>query len=257
MRTAVHAAARHLARAAANRPHSSSSSPQHWLDARAPRLQAWLASKARALWMRGLAERCGQHPQALGGHEALLERAVAARADALIARHASPWGDDNRGFTHLQTAALAAATGDAVAPFLRDDAAALALVADAAGGRATPLARSMLKMAARVSRDPLAGAVKRLRGVLADRGAAARGTVAPLACGGAELRVTGCAYHAVMSDDGGGHASPSTPLKWLPAVCCSADAAFFDGLEPAGVRYTRVAWLGGGDAACVARLTRA
>lgn len=252
MRTAARFAARRAGRAGGSRP-SSSSTPRHWLDVRAPRLQAWLAAKARELWMRGLVEQCAQHPAALGGHERLLVATVARRADDLIARHATPWASNARGFAHLQIAALAAATGDAVAPFLRDDGATLALIADAAGGQATPLATCVLKLAAKVSRDPLGGAVKRLRGVLADRGSAADGDVAPLAGGGAELRVRGCAYHAVMSDG----AAHSPPLKWLPAVCCSADAAFFECLEPAGVRYDRLAWFGRGDGECVARLTRA
>jgi len=56
---------------------------RHWLD-RWPAASAWLAGKARRLWMAGLAERCRSHP-ALLGREGLVRAAVTARAADLEA----------------------------------------------------------------------------------------------------------------------------------------------------------------------------
>ena len=188
------------------------------------------------------------HPHLLD--PAFIVPAVASKADALAAAAVPDWAPlDARGRAHLQTACLAAATGAVLAPFVRDDDATLAIVADSAGARADAPARALLAGAAWATRmaggDPVAAAGRRLTGLLADKGSAARGEVA-VTPDAATLTVTACAAHAVCS-------SPDLDrgLRWLPALCCSAESGLFPGLA-----CERRAWLGGGDGACVVRVGR-
>lgn len=149
----------------------------------------------------------------------------------------------------MQTAALAIATGHVLAPFLRDDVATLAIVAESAGAKVDPVARVLLR-AARVlrARPPLDDAAARMRSLLADKGAAAVGDVHVDATA-AVMTVRACAAAALADcDNDTMHAA-----RWLPALCCSAERPLFEGLGD-GLVYERLAWLGGGDAACVVRV---
>jgi len=167
---------------------------------------------------------------------------------------------DSRARTHIQTAALAAATVAVLRPLVRDDDAVSAALASHLGGAAAPAAASLLAAVAGLSPDPYPAASRRLAALRSDWGGAApraRLEGGPAAAVTTLTLPAPCLYAAALEAVGaGGGEGP-----FLAVACCSADAAWLGaglgkGSEGDKVVFRRAAWVGAGEPACVLEVSR-